>query len=702
MLSKALTIRNSLYAVALILTGLVIYQAATSVLDDWQDYKDTQTTLEYNRVEGQLIEAAKYWAEERSLTSVAIASSQEITKSGQKNIINAREQGDENFLKAFSWLEANAKFLDKAAVLEEVQATHTLLVEMRPDIDTYISVPKFQRDRKVGSGAEPAITSMIMASKILRERSSFQPKKSGPNFTMVQRLKESAWVMSEYASREKAGLAYVISKKVKLRGTRLKNFYTDRGRLENAWQDFLVYRNKPGAAEKITGVMTELEAKFFNADQFEGLREAVFKKGIRGDDYPVDEVKWSQAAESAINPIWDLVDVTTVTSGELANTAATESWNRMVAALIILVVGVVAGLISFWIVAMRVIFPVKSITSSMQELVDGNLDVEIRGASGRDEIADMAKAVLVFRDNAVAVKKPEEERKEVEKRNEQEKRQAMVELADRFEREVKGIVQTVSSAATEMRSTSEGMQETAGNTSQQAVAVTSASEHATGNVQTVAAAAEELSSSINEISRQVSQSTSIAGDAVARAEDANTQVSGLLEASTKIGEVIKLISDIAEQTNLLALNATIEAARAGDAGKGFAVVASEVKSLATQTAKATDEIAQQVTGIQGATDTAADAIVKITGTIEQINEITASVAAAVEEQGAATLEISRNVQEAATATGEVSSTISDVTNGVEETGRSAQDVLSAASELSRQSEMLNTQVDDFIHQIREA
>ncbi|WP_085901969.1 methyl-accepting chemotaxis protein [Kiloniella majae] len=702
MLSKALTIRNSLYAVALILTGLVIYQAATSVLEDWQDYQDAQTTLEYNRVEGQLILAAKFWAEERALTSVAIASSKEITDAGQKDIITARQQADVSYLEAFSWLENNANFADKAAVLESVQATHAALVEIRPNIDIYVSVPKFQRDRKVGSAAEPAITDMIMASKMLRERSSFQPEKSGPNFTMVQRLKESAWVMSEYASREKAGLAYAISKKVKLRGTRLKNFYTDRGRVENAWQDFLAYSHKPDAAEKITGVMAELEADFFSEDQYEGLRAAVFKKGIRGDDYPVDETEWSKTSEKAISPIWDLVDVTTVTSGELANAAATESWNRMVAALIILSIGVVAGLVSFWIVAVRVIFPVKSITSSMQELVDGNLDAEIRGASGHDEIADMAKAVLVFRDNAVAVKKLEEERKEAEKRNEEEKRQAMVELADRFESEVKGIVQTVSSAATEMRSTSEGMQSTAGNTSQQAVAVTSASEHATGNVQTVAAAAEELSSSINEISRQVSQSTSIAGDAVARAEDANQQVSGLLDASTKIGEVIKLISDIAEQTNLLALNATIEAARAGDAGKGFAVVASEVKSLATQTAKATDEIAHQVTGIQGATDTAADSIGKITGTIEQINEITASVAAAVEEQGAATLEISRNVQEAATATSEVSSTISDVTSGVEETGRAAQDVLSAASELSKQSEMLNTQVDDFIHQIREA
>ncbi|MFD2206801.1 methyl-accepting chemotaxis protein [Kiloniella antarctica] len=702
MLSRALTIRNSLYAVALILTGLVIYQAASSFLRDWGDYQDAQATLEYNRVEGQLITAAKFWAEERALSSVAIASSKEITSTEQQVIVTARAKADENYLQAIDWLQANAVFADKEAVLQKAQSIHGGLLEIRPLIDTYVSVPKFQRDRKVGTAAEPAITGMIMASKELRERAAFQPTKSGADFNTVQQLKDSAWIMSEYASREKAGLAYAISKKVKLRGTRLQNFYTDRGRLEIAWQDFLAYAAKPSATIEIVDVVKTLEGSFFSPDDYQALREDIFKKGIRGDDYPMDETSWSKKSESSIAPIWALVDLTTTSSVSLANEAAAESWNRMIAAAVILSIGVAAGLLSFWIVTVRVIFPVKSITSSMQELVDGNLEVEIKGASGHDEIAEMARAVLVFRDNAAEVKKLEEEHAAVAKRNEKEKRQAMIDLADRFENEVKGIVQTVSSAATEMRSTSEGMQETAGNTSQQAVAVTSASENASGNVQTVAAAAEELSSSINEISRQVSQSTSIAQDAVARADDANQQVSGLLEASTKVGEVIKLISDIAEQTNLLALNATIEAARAGDAGKGFAVVASEVKNLATQTAKATEDIAQQIMGIQGATDTAADSIGKITGTIEQINEITASVAAAVEEQGAATLEISRNVQEAAVATGEVSTTISDVTSGVEETGRAAQDVLSAASELSKQSEMLNAQVDDFIHQIREA
>ena len=259
-------------------------------------------------------------------------------------------------------------------------------------------------------------------------------------------------------------------------------------------------------------------------------------------------------------------------------------------------------------------------------------------------------------------------------------------IIDEFQGSMSNIVSTMSSASTELNATSESMNNTASLTSEQATIV--------------AAAAEELSSSINEISRQVSQSTTIASDAVTRAQEANHQVSGLLEASTKVGEVVKLISDIAEQTNLLALNATIEAARAGDAGKGFAVVASEVKNLATQTAKATEEISQQISDIQNATDNAASSIGKISGTIEQINEITSSVAAAVEEQGAATLEISRNVQQAAAATSEVTSTITDVTSGVEETGRAAQDVLGAASELSKQSEMLNAQVDDFIHQIR--
>ena len=273
-------------------------------------------------------------------------------------------------------------------------------------------------------------------------------------------------------------------------------------------------------------------------------------------------------------------------------------------------------------------------------------------------------------------------------------------VADDFERNMKQVVDTVAAAATELQSTAKGMETTAHATSQQATTVAAAAEEASSNVQTVASAAEELSSSISEISRQVAQSTHIAGAAVAEVDNANEKVQGLAEAAQKIGEVVALITDIADQTNLLALNATIEAARAGEAGKGFAVVASEVKNLANATAKATEEISAQIGGIQTATQDAVAAIGSIGGTIAKMNEIASAIAAAVEEQGAATQEIARNVEQAAAGTQDVSSNIILVTQAANETGHSAGDVLSASGELAKQAEILGTEMDNFVVEMR--
>ncbi|MGO8919215.1 MAG: protoglobin domain-containing protein [Stellaceae bacterium] len=273
-------------------------------------------------------------------------------------------------------------------------------------------------------------------------------------------------------------------------------------------------------------------------------------------------------------------------------------------------------------------------------------------------------------------------------------------LAESFESSVKGVVEQVSSSAVSMKTTAVSMAATAEEASRQATTVAAASEQASTNVQTVASAAEELASSVSEISRQVAQSTKIAGKAVEEANRTNASVTALDAAAEKIGDVVKLINNIAGQTNLLALNATIEAARAGEAGKGFAVVASEVKSLANQTAKATDDIASQIKAIQDATSQAVEAIKGISGTIGQLSEIATTIASAVEEQDAATKEIARNIQQASAGTAEVSSNITGLTTAATETGKAAGDVLSASDGLSKQSGDLRVQVESFVTKIR--
>ncbi|WP_299440412.1 globin-coupled sensor protein [uncultured Rhodospira sp.] len=272
--------------------------------------------------------------------------------------------------------------------------------------------------------------------------------------------------------------------------------------------------------------------------------------------------------------------------------------------------------------------------------------------------------------------------------------------ATRFEQDVQGMVEIVASAATELQNTAASMTNTATATSTQAKVVAGAAQTASVNVQTVASATEQLHSSIQEISRQVTESTRISAAAVEEATRTNAMVQSLAQAADKIGVVVKLINDIASQTNLLALNATIEAARAGEAGKGFAVVANEVKSLANQTARATEDISKQVSTVQGATRDAVTAIEGIGRTIAGISEITSAIAAAVEQQGAATREISRNVQEASVATTAVSTNVGDVTDAATETGHSAQEVLEAAGALSTEAERLTSKVDAFLSEIR--
>jgi methyl-accepting chemotaxis protein len=369
--------------------------------------------------------------------------------------------------------------------------------------------------------------------------------------------------------------------------------------------------------------------------------------------------------------------------------------------LAILVIAVVSGGIA-WMIGRSISGPLGQLGARMRGLADGALDGEIPGIERGDEVGAMAATVQIFKDNALRIRGLEKVEAQTQQRAAAERRAAMENIANDFERSVKGIVSSVATAAKGMQTTAQSMTATASDASARAATVGAASDSASNNVGTVAAAAEELSSSVTEISRQVTRSSEIASKAVGDAERTNATVQVLSTGAEKIGEVVKLIHSIAAQTNLLALNATIEAARAGESGRGFAVVASEVKALANQTAKATEEISAQVAAMQSSTSDAVLSIGGITETIAQMSEITVSIATSVDQQGEATREIARNIQSVAAGSSEISAHIGGVTTAAAATGLAASDVLANARELDNQSGMLRNAVDEFLAKVRAA
>jgi methyl-accepting chemotaxis protein len=444
-------------------------------------------------------------------------------------------------------------------------------------------------------------------------------------------------------------------------------------------------------AKDPTGKLFSIELRDMSRQKGGGFVDYLWPKP--GSDKPQPKLSYIVGFEP-----WGWSVMTGVYIDDLAAQAWASTERSLIAAGLLLLFTIAVSMF----VARGITRPLRRMTGTMNDLAGGKLDVEVPGIGRHDEIGEMANAVEVFKSNAVARGALEVEQKQAETRAVARRQADMRKMADDFEGAIGAIIQTVSVASSQLEISAGNLSSTAERGEQLATMVAAASEEASTNVQSVASATEEMSSSVNEISRQVQESARMANEAVGQAHTTNNRVGELSKAAARIGDVVELINSIAGQTNLLALNATIEAARAGEAGRGFAVVASEVKALAEQTAKATGEIGQQISGIQAATHDSVGAIREISGTIEKLSEISSTIAAAVEEQGAATQEISRNVQQAAMGTQQVSSNISDVQRGASETGSASSQVLSASQSLSGDSNRLKLEVGKFLSSVRAA
>jgi len=591
-----------------------------------------------------------------------------------------------------------------------------------------------ENDQSRGRDAAKSMDGLIEVAAALRIEIESNYDFGDDRIGTVNRLKNQLWVMSEYAAREAASLSDNVAASSFIGMNEQSTGIKYSGISEGAWDQVVTFAKSATVTNEIAEQIEAIKTTFI--EDFGGSRFDLYDASATAEEdeedsatYDLTAEEWVSLAQEASAPVFEMSNYADNLAKNLNESAVSGANASVIVSGILITISFIVGGLAFWVIMVRVVRPVNALSDTMMVLADGNLEVDIPNADRSDEVGDMARSVQIFKDNAIERRdleiaqrekeelerklQEEEENRTREEREENrareeirsekaraERRQSMLDLADKFEQSVMALVEGVSTSAKGMEHAASGMSETAADTSQQSDVVANAAQQASSNAQMVASAAEELSSSVREITGQTNQSSAAARDAVTRTDNASNDVAQLVDAAEKIGEVVKLINEIAEQTNLLALNATIEAARAGDAGRGFAVVASEVKSLANQTAKATQEISDQVSGMQNATGLAVKAMNEIKSIIGDIEATSVSIATAVEEQDASTQEIARNVAEVSTGTEEVTSNIHTVNQGATSTGTAAAEVLSSAKQLTQQSDDLRGQVVDFLKTIR--
>ena len=659
------SISGKLLIVFALILPILVWQLGKDTLQSLRSYEDTKGLDRQNAAANTLIAGVYEVLLERLGTNNALLAEQPAGPDALSAIEKNRSVAVAKISAAYADLSV-LEFPNKAALLGDLKTAIDKANSYRAKADAAMKQAKAGRDADTVKNLFVSLSDLSAVSQkvwsaVLSNTSAYDPE-----LGRLSNLRMLAWNLRDIAGIERSHIAAAIPSKSAIPADKLTQIGENRAQIALMWK-FLQAGLKENEHPAITkGVQLAKEGYFAG---FQPLADKMLKASAAGAAYSMAQQQWVDTTTPQLFTLLDVMYGAGVASEAHTAAAQAAALQSLFISLALLGMGLAALMAAVLIVTRSVILPLKKLTAAMRELAEGNFDVVLPGLDRRDEIGGMAQAVGTFKIKAEEKARIEAEAKARQDQAAAQQRKAdMIKLADSFEAAVGEIVETVSSASTELEASATTLTSTAERAQGLATVVAAASEEASTNVQSVASATEEMASSVNEISRQVQESARMANEAVDQARRTNDRVGELSKAAARIGDVVELINTIAGQTNLLALNATIEAARAGEAGRGFAVVASEVKALAEQTAKATGEIGQQISGIQAATQESVGAIKEISGTIERLSEISSTIAAAVEEQGAATHEISRNVQQAAQGTQQVSSNITDVQRGASETG----------------------------------
>jgi methyl-accepting chemotaxis protein len=686
-----------LKSVIVVMSGAVVLMLAFNAWDAYERYAVASRVSVLTDASGSVFRALNGLRLDRSFTERAL-SAETVAPQDRKQIMDARDI-ELPALKLAIDTVGSVDFPGRQSFVDTMKRTMAGLEPLQSESTAAFDRPKADRRADLSKTYVAMANELIDALDRLGVELAAQVKMKDPFVDEMMTLKQLGW-----NGRQSAGDASVAISAALIAGQAqpdtIASYQTNMARLALAWSTMESIAYGTPLPANYTAAIAKAKSTFFAPDLM-SFRERVVKQLQNGEKPEVTVQGWTARSVPAIQTLLDVILAALDGANERAGVLRSGAARDLATQLGLLAGALALGIGSFLAVGSRVIRPLHAIRDRMLKVAAGDLDVEVAFTERKDEIGALAGTLATFKDNAIAKARIEEEQKF--RHAEAAKRQQTTDAAIRaFEGQVGGALDALNTASNQMRLASDEISSTAEQSDQQVQTVVGAAAEASKNVQTVATSTEQLSTASTEISGQVTRAATIANRAVEEARQTDSTIQGLLGATSRIGEVVELITSIASQTNLLALNATIEAARAGEMGKGFAVVASEVKSLANQTAKATEEISTQIAAVQTVTKEAVEAIQRIGGTIAEVSAVATSIAAAVEEQAAATQEIKRSTHDAAQRTTEVSTNMTQVATATEKTGSAAQGVKSTVKTLTSEADRLKAQVNEFLGKMRAA